>query len=82
MSTLRWFYEAAVERILRKRLQERYDKGFLAGIDTAENAIRLACGIDDALPILTVHEAREGYLQEIESRTNTGGRIETKGYWS
>jgi DNA-directed RNA polymerase beta' subunit len=67
MSTLRWFYEAAVERILRKRLQERYDKGFLAGIDTAFEAVKLHTPRSGAAR-LAIEQAREGYLQEIESR--------------
>jgi hypothetical protein len=71
MSTLRWFYEAAVERILRKRLQERWDKGFLAGIDTAYEAIKLA---PDDSPYdqddceFAIEEAREGFLEEVRSR--------------
>jgi hypothetical protein len=71
MSTLRWFYEAAVERILRKRLQERWDKGFLAGIDTAMEAIKLA---PDDSPYdqddceFAIEEAREGFLEEVRSR--------------
>jgi hypothetical protein len=60
--TFRWFYEAAVERILRKRLLAHQDKWFLAGIDTAIEA----AGPGGAAA--RIRTAREGYLQEIESR--------------
>jgi hypothetical protein len=67
MSTLRWFYEAAVERILRKRLQERYDNGFLAGIDTAYVAALRGDG-SIAGSLTEIKVAREGYLEEVASR--------------
>jgi hypothetical protein len=67
-TAIRWAYEAAAERILRKRLQERYDKGFLAGIGTAMNAFELDSEATIIERRLKMREAREGYLQEIESR--------------
>jgi hypothetical protein len=69
LETIRWAYEAAVERILRKRLQERYDSGFLAGIDTAKEAVlndSSAANTGSALGAIAV--AREGYLEEVASR--------------
>jgi hypothetical protein len=69
MSTLHWFYEAAVERILRKRLQERYDEGFLAGIDTAYETVHLRCpGLSAIAAERAIKDAREDYLEEVASR--------------
>jgi hypothetical protein len=70
VSTLRWFYEAAIERILRKRLQERYDKGFLAGIDTAAEttALRHRQAPWRHQVAQAIREAREGYEEEIDAR--------------
>jgi hypothetical protein len=50
-------------------LQERYDKGFLAGIDTAKEAVlndSSAANTGSALGAIAV--AREGYLEEVASR--------------
>jgi hypothetical protein len=70
-ATIAWLREAIIERVLRRRLQERWDKGFLAGIDTAMEAIKLA---PDDSPYdqddceFAIEEAREGFLEEVESR--------------
>jgi hypothetical protein len=66
VNTLRWFYEAAVERILRKRLQERWDRGFLAGIDTAWEAVKQRNADANALGAIDI--ARNGFLEEVRSR--------------
>jgi hypothetical protein len=69
LETIRWAYEAAVERILRKRLQERYDSGFLAGIDTAIQALKLANDLPQYEVVAEpVWESRRGYLEEVASR--------------
>jgi ribosomal protein L16 Arg81 hydroxylase len=71
MKLLTEIREALIERIFRRRLQERWDKWFLAGIDTAYEAIKLA---PDDSPYdqddceFAIEEAREGFLEEVESR--------------
>jgi hypothetical protein len=71
MKLLAEIREAVIERILRKRLQERYDKGFLAGIDTAREAILRRYPQARTIritPLDAVDEAREGFLEEVRSR--------------
>jgi hypothetical protein len=69
MKLLTELREALIERILRKRLQERYDSGFLAGIDTALDAVYLSRRSGPRqTPVTAIQQAREGYLEEIESR--------------
>jgi hypothetical protein len=71
-ATMAWLREAIIERVLRKRLQERWDKGFLAGIDTAAEAVHLhgatslECGYLSCST--AVKQAREGFLEEVRSR--------------
>jgi hypothetical protein len=67
MKLLAEIREALIEHILRKRLQKRYDKGFLAGIDTAENAVIVGAG-GNAICEVAIRQAREGYLEEVASR--------------
>jgi hypothetical protein len=65
-ATLRWAATAAVDRALRGRDERNFDRGMLAGLETAENAVGL--GSDRRACCDLIGIAREGYLQEMASR--------------
>jgi len=64
-ATLRWAWRAIVDRVLYKRDERNFDRGMLAGLETAENAIlyrsELTC-------LEAIDEAREGYKSEMRER--------------
>jgi hypothetical protein len=64
MKLLAEIREALIVRVFRRRLQERWDKGFLAGIDTAEMAV----GTNPSVARAKIRTAREGFLEEVRSR--------------
>ena len=67
-ATLRWARGTVVDRVLYKRDERNFDRGMLAGLETAKNAIQLL-GLNDLSPICqAIAEAREGYESEMRER--------------
>jgi hypothetical protein len=65
-ATVRWLATAAVDRVLYRRDERNFDRGMLAGLDTAENAVGL--GSDHRACCDLIRQAREGYEREMEAR--------------
>jgi hypothetical protein len=64
-ATLRWARGVVVDRVLYKRDERNFDRGMLAGLETAENAILYRSGITC---LEAIDEAREGYKSEMRAR--------------
>jgi hypothetical protein len=67
MSLLGEIREAILARVFRTRLQAAEDKGMLAGLDTALEAVKLHTPRSGAAR-LAIEQAREGYVEEMGSR--------------
>ena len=65
-ATLRWVRDAVVDRVLYKRDERNFDRGMLAGLETAENAVGL--GSDRRACCDLIRQAREGYESEMRGR--------------
>lgn len=64
-ATIHWLVTATVDRVLHRRDERNFDRGMLAGIETALNAVRLRSEHQAANAII---EAREGYEAEMAAR--------------
>jgi hypothetical protein len=61
-ATLRWVVTTVVDRVLYKRDERNFDRGMLAGLDTAYEAIKRGPAPQMIL------QAREGYEHEMSVR--------------
>ena len=69
-ATIQWLITTVVDRVLHRRDERNFDRGMLAGLETAENAVRLGLAIDYCreAALDAIREAREGYRQEMATR--------------
>ena len=65
-ATLRWARGVMIDRVLYKRDERNFDRGMLAGLETAENAVAL--GSDRRACCDLIRQAREGYESEMRER--------------
>jgi hypothetical protein len=64
-ATLQWASKAVIDRVLYKRDERNFDRGMLAGLETAENAILYG---SKTTCLEAIDEAREGYKSAMRER--------------